>query len=74
MTTGSRIFWLPRRGNKPDEYEDAFAVEDASGRYALADGASEGCFTGLWARLLVADFAAHPERDVSRWPSALPKQ
>ena len=52
MPVGSHTFWLPRRGNSPDEYEDAFAVEDASGRYAVADGATEGCFTGLWARLL----------------------
>ena len=52
MPVGSRTFWLPRRGNSPDEYEDAFAVDDASGRYAVADGATEGCFTGLWARLL----------------------
>ena len=71
MAVGSRAFWLPRRGNSPDEYEDAFAVDDASGRYALADGASEGCFTGLWARLLVEDFVARAERDVSRWPSSL---
>ena len=78
MTVGSRTFWLPRRGNNPDEYEDAFALDDASGRYALADGASEGCFTGLWARLLVEDFvsradhAAHGARDVSQWPPLLP--
>jgi hypothetical protein len=72
MAVGSRAFWLPRRGNGPDEYEDAFAVDDASGHYALADGASEGCFTGLWARLLVEDFVSRAERDVSRWPSSLP--
>ena len=72
MAVGSRAFWLPRRGNNPDEYEDAFAVEDASGRYALADGASEGCFTGLWARLLVEDFVSGAEGNVSRWLSSLP--
>ena len=26
MPVGSRTFWLPRRGNSPDEYEDAFAA------------------------------------------------
>jgi len=72
MAVGSRIFWLPRRGNNPDEYEDAFALDDAAGRYALADGASEGCFTGLWARLLVEDFVSRAEWDVSRWPFSLP--
>ena len=71
MAVGSRAFWLPRRGNNPDEYEDAFALNDASGHYALADGASEGCFTGLWARLLVEDFVTSAEWDLSRWPSSL---
>jgi hypothetical protein len=71
MAVGSRAFWLPRRGNSPDEYEDAFALEDACGRYALADGASEGCFTGLWARLLVEDFVAHAEGDVGQWAFSL---
>ena len=69
MAVGSRTFWLPRRGNNPDEYEDAFALDDASGRYALADGASEGCFTGLWARLLVEDFVSRAER--GRQPMAV---
>lgn len=72
MPVDSRTFWLPRRGNSPDEYEDAFALDEASARYALADGATEGCFTGLWARLLVEDFVSRAERDASRWPSSLP--
>ena len=65
---GSRTFWLPRRGNSPEEYEDAFALDDASGRYAVADGATEGCFTGLWARLLVEDFVS---RGAGRQPMAV---
>jgi hypothetical protein len=68
---GSRTFWLPRQGNTPGEYEDAFAVNEASGRYALADGATEGCFTGLWARLLVQDFVARSDCDTSPWVSSL---
>ena len=68
----SHSFWLPRRGNTPDEYEDAFALDEASGRYAVADGATEGCFTGLWARLLVNDFVSHAERNASSWLSSLP--
>ncbi len=31
MALGSRAFWLPRRGNNPEEYEDAFAA-GGSGR------------------------------------------
>jgi hypothetical protein len=71
MPVDSHTFWLPRRGNSPGEYEDAFALDDASGRYALADGATEGCFTGLWARLLVEDFISHAEWDASQWPFSL---
>ena len=56
MPIGSRAFWLPRRGHGPAEYEDALAIDDRAGRYAVADGASEGCFTDLWARLLVIPF------------------
>ncbi len=66
-----RSFWLPRLGHKPDEYEDAFAAEPSTGRYAIADGAGEGAFTGLWARLLVDGFAHAPNPDLARWPDAL---
>ncbi len=72
MPDGSRTYWLPRRGNTPDEFEDAFALDEASGRYAVADGATEGCFTGLWARLLVKDFVANAECDAGPWASSLP--
>jgi hypothetical protein len=71
MPVASRTFWLPRRGNTRDEYEDAFALDEASGRYAVADGATEGCFTGLWARMLVEDFVAGAQPDASLWPSSL---
>ena len=71
MAVKSRTFWLPRRGSSTDEYEDARALDDASRRYALADGATEGCFTGLWARLLVEDFVSHPELAASKWSSSL---
>jgi hypothetical protein len=56
MSTASQTFWVVRRGHRPEEYEDAFASDDAAGRYAVADGATESCFAGLWARLLVEGF------------------
>ena len=31
-------------------------MDAAAGRYALADGATESCFAGLWAKLLVEGF------------------
>jgi hypothetical protein len=71
MPTRSRIFWLPRQGNSPAEYEDACAASDAAGRYAVADGASEGCFTDVWARLLVEDFVGRTDCLAAEWPVSL---
>lgn len=72
MAIASYAFSLARRGNSPAEYEDAFAANEATGRYALADGASESCFAGLWARLLVEDFAKHTGSYVHSWPASVP--
>jgi hypothetical protein len=71
MAAASYIFWLPRKGNIPAEYEDAVAADDTAGRYAVADGASEGCFTGLWATLLVDDCVRAADRGVEEWPNSL---
>lgn len=71
MATSSQIFWLPRRGSSPAEYEDACAANDATGRYAVADGASEGCFTDLWARLLAKDFVDRADCPAGDWPVSL---
>ena len=49
-------FHLPKSGNSAEEYEDAFAASPEHGRFAVADGASESSFAGLWARLLVEGF------------------
>jgi Protein phosphatase 2C len=61
-----QALFLPKRGNADDEYEDAFAIEPAAGRFAVADGASESSFAGLWARLLVEGFV----RPASGWLEA----
>jgi hypothetical protein len=71
MSLISHTFWLPRKGSIAAEYEDAAAADDAAGRYAVADGASEGCFTGLWATLLVDDFVRRAELGVEDWPRSL---
>ena len=71
MPASSRTFWLPRRGHAPAEYEDAFAADAAAGRFAVADGATEGCFTGLWAKLLVDGFVANVESEMGSWPASL---
>ena len=74
MATASQTFWVVRRGHRPEEYEDAFASDDAAGRYAVADGDTESCFAGLWARLLAEGFVraagagVAPIRFPLRWP------
>ncbi|MGE5191234.1 MAG: protein phosphatase 2C domain-containing protein [Deltaproteobacteria bacterium] len=56
------VFWMPKAGNTLAEYEDAFWPRedrcDASAplRLAVADGATETSFSGLWARLLVGSY------------------
>lgn len=72
MLKRSRAFWLPRRGHNSAEYEDAFAADEVAGRFAMADGATEGCFTGLWAKLLVEDFVSSNEQGANMWPDSLP--
>jgi len=71
VAIGSRTFWLARKGNTPAEYEDASAANEAAGRYALADGATESCFAGLWARLLVEDFVKDCDADLQSWPDSI---
>lgn len=63
MRVAFESFWLQKAGSRPDEYEDAFAppaVEDgarAEFLCAVADGATETSFSGLWAQILVDAFA-----------------
>jgi hypothetical protein len=49
---------VPKAGNRREENEDAYAA--AGGRFAVADGASEGWSSGPWARALADAFAADP--------------
>ncbi len=63
---------LPKRGNSAEEYEDAAAVNEPCGRFAIADGASESSFAGLWARLLVSEFVNSRTPDLAPWRTWLP--
>jgi hypothetical protein len=47
---------LQKAGNGPEEYEDAYAIDSAAGRFAIADGASDSYDSGRWSRLLVDAF------------------
>jgi hypothetical protein len=63
-----RALSAPKSGHTEAEYEDAWAADPAAGRFAVADGASESAFAGLWARLLVEGFLAAPRpRDLPHW-------
>jgi hypothetical protein len=62
MPIAWRAWSLCKRGNQSDEYEDAFAANPEAGRFAVADGASESSFAGLWAQLLVDGYTRRLEK------------
>lgn len=59
MQIDFKAFWLQKAGNAREEYEDAFAptlplqADYDEFRCAVADGATETSFSGLWAQILV---------------------
>ncbi len=58
MQIYAHCFYLQKAGNKRKEYEDAFSPKhvDQGGhlfRFAVADGATETSFAGVWAKMLV---------------------
>ena len=62
-------FWLPKAGNRPEEYEDALRVVypqhmGVSGRrtarVSVSDGASESAFAREWANILTDAFVDRP--------------
>jgi hypothetical protein len=55
-----RLYALPKRGHSAEEYEDAAAGHAGTGRFAVADGASESAFAGNWSRLLVENYVQSP--------------
>lgn len=64
MRVSGKLFWLPKNGNSLEEYEDAaypcdehFETEVTEFRCAVADGATETSFAGLWAKLLVEGYS-----------------
>ena len=63
---------LPRRGNTSGQLEDAVAGAAATGRFAVADGASESCFADLWAELLVEEFVSRADCEPGELRSFLP--
>ena len=71
-----QAFRLCKQGNAAADYEDASAGDASNGRFAVADGASEASFAGIWARLLAENFTTGPGkpwRDL-KWIAPLRKQ
>jgi hypothetical protein len=67
-----QAFSVPRQGHSAVEYEDACAANVAQGRFAIADGATESAFAGLWARLLVEEFVSTTAANPWNWADWLP--
>jgi hypothetical protein len=67
MKVRTKTYWLPKRGNSSDEYEDAawpvdpVEVETEEFKCAVADGATEASFSRQWAQLLVKGFEEDAE-------------
>lgn len=57
---------LHKAGTETRLYEDAYAFDEATGRAAVADGASDAFEAGAWARLLASTYVHAP-------PPATPK-
>ncbi len=53
-------FHRPKTGYSESEYEDAFAENRELGAFAVADGATESSFSGIWANALVSTFVEDP--------------
>ena len=62
MRITTQVFSLPKAGNTPEEYEDAcwpnrpLDLTAGAFRAAVADGATESSFAGLWAGMLVHSY------------------
>lgn len=72
----ARVQWLPKSGNAPEEYEDAYCKsshqEADVKRLAVADGATEASFSRQWARLLVRAYCDGQFANDALW-RALPE-
>jgi len=67
----ARGMWTQKMGNTPEQWEDAYATEPASGVAVVADGASSGIYCRTWADRLAKRFIT--DRPDVRDPIALNK-
>lgn len=72
MRVTGRTFWLPKKGNTEEEWEDAacplneFDEETDEFRCAVADGATETSFASVWSAILANGFVHKQDLDKSR--------
>ena len=81
MEATVQVFWTPKKGNTPDEYEDAYGCSVEQGRFAVADGATESSFAEIWSTILTQKFVADPPEGTppshetwKNWVSPLQKE
>lgn len=65
-------FWTAKRSNAAHEWEDGFALDEATQRFAIADGASTSTKAAEWAAtltsgFLVDRFAATDAHEFEQW-------
>lgn len=60
MEASVQVFWVPKKGNSIEEYEDAFSCADDGRFFCIADGATESSFSEIWAQILTQKFTASP--------------
>lgn len=76
MNVLAQAFWLPKAGNTNEEYEDAYwpeqEIDHSTNTFscAVADGATETSFSGLWAKMLVRAYC-EGELNARKLPESL---
>lgn len=66
-----KSFWMQKRDNLPEEYEDAIEIDKEENSFAIADGATEGIFSREWAEILVENFLVNPTEQLdANWMQA----
>ena len=55
-----QAYWVPKLGNSPEEYEDAYAFSQQHRHLAIADGATESSYADRWAKDLVNTYINSP--------------
>jgi hypothetical protein len=71
-----RCLQVPKNGSTREEFEDGAAWDCATGRFAVADGATESIYAGEWAAVLGESFVADPPsvESLNDWLGPLQRQ